>query len=210
MILTPPELSHLLVINAWHETSITPSLHLLLGCFVWLLCLSAGRSWASFAGRSRNWWRRSWTSTGFWIPACILQPPRPSNVFKSTPADLVTCAGNYMMMVLPQEHHIYSKACNYKSISNNFQLYKQLNRGRDKSCKADSTGQLENSHQAYSQQKITFQRCTISTFQKEVLISVRPSASHSKNAARLHLKAHQVYSRCNIFQKMTQRTKSAG
>lgn len=57
------------------------------GSFVWLLCLSAGRSWASFAGRSRSWWRRSWTSTGFWIPACTLQPTRPSNVFKHTPPD---------------------------------------------------------------------------------------------------------------------------
>lgn len=45
------------------------------------LSVSAGRSWANFAGRSRNWWRRSWTSTGFWTPACTRQPTRPSNVY---------------------------------------------------------------------------------------------------------------------------------
>lgn len=77
---------HTSMFCSWHNTSITPFLHLLPGCFVWLLCLSAGRSWASFAGRSRSWWRRSWTSTGFWIPACTLQPTRPSNVFKLTPS----------------------------------------------------------------------------------------------------------------------------
>lgn len=189
MTLTPSELSHLLVINAWHETSITPSLHRLLGCFVWRSRLSAGRSWASFAGRSRNWWRRSWTSTGFWIPACILQPTRPSNVFKSTAADLVPrpC----MTMLLPQEHHLL-KACSYNSISDNFELYKQLNRTWDKSCKADSRGRLQNSRPACRKQNFTFQRCTIGSFQKEAQISVRHSASHSQHG--------YIWKRIRLFQ----------
>lgn len=86
--------------------------------------------------------------------------------------DLVTCACSRTMM----QHRIYSKACNYKSISDNFKLYKLLNRRRDKSCKADSTRWLQNSHQAYSKQNFTFQRCTISSFQKEVQISARHPA----------------------------------
>lgn len=47
----------------------------------WFWCspfFSSGRSWASSVGRSRSWWRRSWTSTEFWNPACNLQPARPS------------------------------------------------------------------------------------------------------------------------------------
>lgn len=94
---------------------------------------------------------------------------------------LVACARNYTMTVLPQQHHTHSKARNYTSISDNLKLYKQANRGRDKSCKADSTGWLQNSQQAYSRHNFTFQRRTISSFQKEDQISVSRSASHSKS-----------------------------